>query len=457
MRVSIVGAGYVGLVTGACLADVGHDVTCAELDAAKVDAINVRRSPLHEPGLQELLDKNVPHALRATTSLREAVLESDLTMIAVPTPFDATSGRIDLRFVERASEQVGEALRDKQGYHVVVVKSTVVPGTTETVVRQSLERTSGKTCGRDFGIGVNPEFLSEGTAVRDFTQPDRIVIGGNDPDAIGCLAQLYAPYGHVPTICINCRTAEMIKYASNTLLATCISFANEIATICEAVGGIDVVEVMRGVHASRYLAGGSINGSVKPAAIARFIEAGCGFGGSCLPKDTAALAAHGKSHGAPTPLLDAVLEVNLEQARRTVSLIQRQLTLLRGKTVAILGTAFKPGTADLRQSPAEPVIEHLLSLGAIVRTFDPAANADTRRHFADRVRVCDSIEQAIDGADAIIVCTAWPDFATLPELLRGRSDPPVVVDGRRMFDPGAFSRYEGIGRRPLTSKEGARA
>jgi UDPglucose 6-dehydrogenase/GDP-mannose 6-dehydrogenase len=457
MKVSIIGAGYVGLVTGACLAEVGHDVTCAELDAAKVEQINARRSPLHEPGLQELLEKNVPHALRATTSLREAVLESDLTMIAVPTPFDATNGRIDLRFVERASEQVGEALRDKHGYHVVVVKSTVVPGTTETVVRAAVERRSGKTSGRDFGIGVNPEFLSEGTAVRDFMQPDRIVIGGDDPESIGCLAQLYAPFGHVPTICVNCRTAEMIKYASNTLLATCISFANEIATICEAVGGIDVVEVMRGVHASRYLAGGSINGSAKPAAIARFIEAGCGFGGSCLPKDTAALAAHGKAHGAPTPLLDAVLQVNREQARRCVSLITRRIPLLRGKTVVVLGTAFKPGTADLRQSPAEPIIEHLSSLGAIVRTFDPAANDDTRRHFGSRVQVCDAIEEALDGADAVVVCTAWKDFARLPDLLRGRNDPPVVVDGRRMLDPGAFSRYEGIGLRVVDEREGVRS
>lgn len=457
MKVSIVGAGYVGLVTGACLSEVGHDVTCAEVDAARVEAINARRSPLHEPGLQELLEKHVPASLRATTSLREAVLESDLTMIAVPTPFDATAGRIDLRFVERASEQVGEALRDKHGYHVVVVKSTVVPGTTETVVRAAVERCSGKTSGRDFGIGVNPEFLSEGTAVRDFMQPDRVVIGGDDPEAIGYLAQLYAPFGHVPTVCVNCRTAEMIKYASNTLLATCISFANEIASICEEVGGIDVVEVMRGVHASRYLAGGSINGSVKPAPIARFIEAGCGFGGSCLPKDTAALAAHGKSMGAPTPLLDAVLQVNREQARRTVALIQRWLPLLRGKAVAILGTAFKPGTADLRESPAEPIIEHLLSLGALVRTFDPAANDDTRRHFPGRVRVCDTMEEALDGVEAVVVCTAWRDFARLPELLRDRKDPPVVVDGRRMFDPGVFSRYEGIGRRVRDQREGVRS
>lgn len=456
MRVSMVGAGYVGLVTGACLAEVGHDVTCAEREPARVDAINARRSPLHEPGLQALLDRHVPDSLRATLSLREAVLESDLTMIAVPTPFDATTGRIDLQFVEAASEQVGEALRDKQGYHVVVVKSTVVPGTTETVVRAALERASGKRVGRDLGIGVNPEFLSEGTAVRDFLQPDRIVIGGDDPSAIGCLAQLYAPFGHVPTICVNCRTAEMIKYASNTLLATCISFANEIATLCEGVGGIDVVEVMRGVHASRYLANGSINGSAQPAPIARFIEAGCGFGGSCLPKDTAALAAHGKAHGVSTPLLDAVLEVNRAQARRSVGLVQRHLPLLRGRSVAVLGTAFKPGTADLRQSPAEPIIEHLLSLGALVRTFDPAANEDTRRHFAERVRVCESIKEAIEGAEAIVVCTAWPDFASLPDLLRGRRDQPVVVDGRRMFDPAAFARYEGVGRRVEAPQEGVR-
>ena len=442
MRVSIIGAGYVGLVSGACFAEMGHDVACVDIDDAKVAQINAGRSPLHEAGLEELIRRNIGRTLRATQDLHEAVVESDLTIIAVPTPFDPVSAAIDLKFVVAAAEQVGRALAVKDAYHVVVVKSTVVPGTTDTVVKSAIERASGKQVGRDIGLGVCPEFLSEGTAVNDFMKSDRIVLGGDDAETLGALVKLHQPFENVPTLHVNCRTAEMIKYASNAFLATCISFANELAGLCSALGGLDMTDVTRGMIASRYLR----NGASGTAPIAGFLSAGCGFGGSCLPKDVAALAAHGRAHGVSMPLLDSVLSVNRGQALRTVELLRRHVPDLRGKVIAVLGTAFKPETADLRTSPAEPIIELLKRGGAIVRTHDPAANEDTRRQFGNTIDVCDRIEDAIDGAAGIIVVTAWKQFGVLPSLIAHLSNPPAVVDGRRMFNPSDFAIYEGIGR-----------
>jgi UDPglucose 6-dehydrogenase/GDP-mannose 6-dehydrogenase len=445
MKVSIIGAGYVGLVSGACLADMGHEVTCVDKDPAKLAAINAAKSPLHEEGLEALLQRNVGQRLFATGSTIEAVVESDLTLIAVPTPFDPVTGKIDLKYVLAATTEVGHAIRKKNAYHVVVVKSTVVPGTTDTAVREALEASAGRMVGRDIGLGVNPEFLSEGTAVADFMKPDRIVIGGVDATSIGYLTQLYAPQRHVPTVTVNNATAEMIKYASNTMLATAISFANELARLCGAIPGVDSVDVQRGLHLARYLNVPLPDGSAKKAGIASFFAAGCGFGGSCLPKDTAALVAHGKAFGVDMPVLEAVLKINRGQAGVTVGLLKKHVPDLRGKNVAILGTAFKPDTADLRQSPAEPIIEQLLAEGAVVKTFDPAANADTRRHFGEKITVADTLDEAVRGAAGVIVCTGWPQFADLPAALKRLNADPVVVDGRRMFSPRTFTKYEGIG------------
>src|SRR4051794_7767254 len=251
MKLSIIGTGYVGLVTGVCLADRGHDVVCVDVDRAKVDAINRGVAPIHEKGLPELLAKNAGRSLRATTDLSAAVLGSDLTFVAVGTPFDGRE--IDLRFIRQVATEVGSALKRKPGYHVVVVKSTVVPGTTDDVVRSLLEQASGKRAGADFGVGMNPEFLSEGVAVDDFMRPDRIVLGGIDARTADALAAVYAPFADVPVLRTTNKTAEMIKYASNALQATAISFANEIGNLCAALGGVDVVDVMAGVHLMKEL------------------------------------------------------------------------------------------------------------------------------------------------------------------------------------------------------------
>ncbi|MCL4762498.1 MAG: nucleotide sugar dehydrogenase, partial [Burkholderiales bacterium] len=352
MNVSIIGTGYVGLVTGACLAEKGHHVTCVDLDAERVAALNRARSPIFEAGLDELLRKHVPRSLQATIDLDAAMSDSDLTMIAVGTPFNGES--IDLTAVLAAARSIGAVLRRKSRYHVVVVKSTVVPGTTELAIRPALEGAAGKRAGIDFGLGMNPEFLSEGEAVRDFLHPDRIVLGGLDARTTDRLAELYAPFDDsVPRLRTTPRTAEMIKYASNALLANLISFSNEIANLGAAIGGIDSVEVMRGVHLSQYFRGR--DGEGLPL-ITSFLKSGCGFGGSCLPKDVSALVAQGRKEGHAMPLLEAVQDINKRQPARVVDLLRKHHRTLSGLRVAVLGLAFKPGTSDVRESPAFPIL-----------------------------------------------------------------------------------------------------
>ena len=308
MDISVIGAGYVGLVTSACLADKGHQVVCVDIAEDKVNRINEALSPIHEAGLAELLRANVPSRLRATTDITGSIATTDTTFIAVGTPFDGKE--IDLTYVRDAAHQVGSALRKKHTYHLVVVKSTVVPGTTDGIVLRTIEEASGKKAGRDFGLCMNPEFLTEGVAVRDFMYPDRLVLGGVDSTSLDALDAVYASFTGVTRIRTNCKTAEMIKYTSNALLATMISFSNEIANMCAAGGGVDVVDVMQAIHVNSYLSSPSSDGTRQLAPITSFLEAGCGFGGSCLPKDVSALIAHARNVGSEAPVLEAVMQVN---------------------------------------------------------------------------------------------------------------------------------------------------
>ena len=440
MNVSIVGTGYVGLVTGACLAEMGHRVVCIDVDAGRVAALNAATSPIFEEGLDDLLRKHVPRGLTATTDLAAAVHATDLTLIAVGTPFDGQA--IDLSYVTAAATQIGKALRDKREYHVVAVKSTVVPGTTEGIVLPALENASGMRAGLDFGVGMNPEFLSEGEAVHDFLFPDRVVIGGMDRRTVDALELLYAGYPvHVPRLRTNPRTAEMIKYASNALLASLISFSNELANLGAAIGGIDTVEVMHGVRLSQYFQSRGKDGSPP---ITSFLAAGCGFGGSCLPKDVSALAAHGRSIGVSMPLLDSVLQINRDQSGKMVELLRKHWPDLRGIRVAVLGLAFKPGTNDVRESPALRIIRELLEAGAVLKAHDPVAIPEAAKILpTDRVQLCGSLELALHAVDAVMLVTPWSAYAELPELLRGRD--VVVVDARRSLPKASFAKYEGTG------------
>jgi UDPglucose 6-dehydrogenase len=444
MRVSVIGSGYVGLVTAACLAEKGHTLICVDVDPHKVARINHAEPPIYERGLPELLARHVPSRLTATSDLPQAVLDTELTLIAVGTPFDGE--RIDLTAIREAASCIGQALRRKKGYHVVTVKSTVVPGTTDNVVRPALESSSGKQAGDDFGLAMNPEFLTEGEAIADFMRPDRIVIGGIDGRSIAALDRLYAAFSGVEVIRTNPRTAEMIKYASNALLATSISFANEFANLCSALGGIDVADVMRAVHRSKYLCVPGPDGNPTEAPLSRFLEAGCGFGGSCLPKDVSALIAHAAQAGSPMPVLEAVIQTNQRQPERLLSILGSHFHSLDGLRVTVLGLAFRPNTSDVRQSPALTVIRRLAERGAVVKAHDPVANEEAR-HALDGVPVeyCDGLAEALTGVDAVLLITRWDQFRDVPEMIARLASPPLLVDGRRMLDKRALPRYSGIG------------
>lgn len=444
MKVSVIGTGYVGLVSGVCLAQKGHQVICVDIDPQKVDKINHGIAPIYEAGLEELLNNNIGTNLQATTNLRQAVLDTQLSLIAVGTPFDGQE--IDLRYVKQVAQQIGEVLKDKSAYHLVVVKSTVVPGTTDEVVLPILEEASGKKAGIDFGVGMNPEFLKEGEAIQDFMYPDRIVIGGIDSRSTDVLEELYSVFAGVDQLRTNCRTAEMIKYTANSLLATMISFANEIGNLCAAIGDVDVVEVMRGVHLDKRLTPIMPNGERIIPSFTTYLEAGCGFGGSCFPKDVKALTAHGTKLGNPMQVLTAVLQVNAQQPGKMIDLLHKHFPSLQGIKVAVLGLAFKPGTDDMRESPAIPVINSLIEQNAVVKTYDPIAKEAAKQLFGtDKLLFCEELTQAIDGVQAVLIMTRWSEFEQIPDLLAQRENPPVVIDGRRMLAKDTVKQYEGIG------------
>lgn len=444
MKVSTIGTGYVGLVSGVCLAEKGHSVICVDVDRDKVNLINQGIPPIYEKGLKELLAKNVGGALKATTDLEQAVRETDISIVAVGTPFDGQE--IDLRYVKQASYEIGKALRAKNSYHLVVVKSTVVPGTTETVVLPILEDASGKKAGANFGVGMNPEFLREGEAIEDFMHPDRIVLGGIDARSIGLLEDLYGVFENADKFTTNCTTAETIKYAANSLLATMISFSNEIGNLCSAVGGVDAIDVMQGVHLDKRLSPIMASGDRITPGFLSYLEAGCGFGGSCLPKDLKALTAYGRKLGNQMEILEAAIRVNVAQPQKVVDLLKKHFPKIEGVRVSVLGMAFKPGTDDIRESPAISVIESLLSQGAIVKSYDPYAQKEAEKYFSqNELAFCSDLTDALNGAEAIVIITQWPEFEAIPRLLASRENPPIVIDGRRMLDKHSVSIYEGIG------------
>ncbi|MDY7076059.1 MAG: UDP-glucose/GDP-mannose dehydrogenase family protein [Chloroflexota bacterium] len=449
MKVSIVGTGYVGLVTGVCLAEKGHQIVCVDIDQEKVDKINQATPPIYEQGLEELLKKNINVNLRATTDLHQAVIETDISLIGVGTPFNGSE--IDLTYIEKVAHQIGKALKDKATYHVVVVKSTVVPGTTDEVVLPILEQASGKKAGVDFGVGMNPEFLREGEAVQDFMSPDRIVLGGIDDKTIDTMEKLYSVFDGVDQLKTNNKTAEMIKYTSNSLLATMISFSNEIGNLCAAISDIDVVDVMKGVHLDKRISPIMPNGERVVPALTSYLKAGCGFGGSCFPKDVKALIAHGQRFGEPMQLLDAVIQVNEQQPQKVLSLLKNRFPSLREVPIAVLGLAFKPGTDDMRESPAIPIVKGLVAQKARIKAYDPIARHEAREILGNhQITYCDDLDQTIKDVEAVVLLTGWEEFKRIPELVVHLDPPPLVIDGRRMLDKHSMARYAGIGLREAT-------
>jgi len=450
MKISVMGTGYVGLVSGTCLAERGHQVTCIDIRSEVVQEINAGRPPIHEIGLDNLLrsarDKGM---LSATTDAKTAILDSDVTLICVGTP--TVDGRMDMSQIVAAAKEIGSALASKRGYHVVAVKSTVLPGTTEGPVKAAIESHSGKKVGHGWGLCMNPEFLREGRAVEDFRVPDRIVVGATDSMTAEVFLNVYADFT-CPKLVTTPRTAEMIKYVSNSLLATMISFSNEIGNMCSAVLGVDARLVWKGVHLDRRLT--PINGQVGGAAgVTEYLWHGLGFGGSCFPKDVAALRSFGRTVGEQTRMLDAVLDINADQPLRMVALLEKELNLA-GKTVAVLGLAFKPGTDDLRESPALPLVAELRKKGAKVLVHDPIAmpHAKKRPEFRDVVFAEDWAE-ALRKSDACCLVTAWPEYRNIqPTNFQKLMTRALVIDGRGVFEPAAMAAagvvWRGVGYTP---------
>jgi UDPglucose 6-dehydrogenase len=413
MKISVVGGGYVGLVTGTCFAHLGHYVTVIEIDPEKVRAINKGIPPIYEPGLEELLKQNAGKRLNASTGY-ESVTDASLVFVCVGTP-PKTDGSANLSYIASASTSIGNVLKNSPKYCVVVVKSTVPPGTTEKVVRSAVIRASGKTAS-EIGFAMNPEFLREGRAVEDFLHPDRIVIGSGDLRSGDLVAEVYQDI-KVPIIRAGLSAAEMIKYVSNAFLATKISFSNEIGNICKDLG-IDVYEVMQGV---------GLDARIGPL----FLNAGAGFGGSCFPKDVSALVSLARNAGENPVLLQSVLEINEQQPNRMIQLLEKRIGSLYGKRIAVLGLAFKDNTDDIRESRAIPVISELVQKGAHVAAYDPMAIPNMQKMFP-AIAYCTSAAEALSEADACLIMTEWPEFARLDEEFDCMAR-KVIIEGRRIL------------------------
>jgi UDPglucose 6-dehydrogenase len=428
-RISIVGTGYVGLSTAACFASRGYDVIASTRSEDKVRIINAKRAPFHEPGLDEAVRTSIESGhLRAEINRSEAVRQTEVTFLTVGTP-EKADGTVDLRYVISASEDIGRALKRKKAYHLVVVKSTVTPGTVRGPVKAALEEASGLVAGRDFGLCMNPEFLRQGSAIRDTLYPDRAVIGEYDKRSGQRLADLlegfYGP--GTPILRMSLEAAEMVKYASNTFLAMKISYANEMARICERVPGVDVSKVMAGV---------GLDDRINP----KFLNAGAGFGGSCLPKDTKALCKFAEAQGYSAPLLRATLAVNQAQASHVAQLALSTLGEPRDKKVALLGLSFKPDTDDLREAPSLKVARTLLKAGAHVSAFDPVVKQVSQPGF-EVLDYPPSISECLAGAHCCIVLTEWEQFKQLtPDDFIQVMATPAVIDARRIFDPQEFGK-----------------
>lgn len=436
MNVSVVGSGYVGTTVAACLAEFGHDVLAIDIDPDIVETLNAGETPIHEPGLEELIRRHAGGRLRATTD-HAALRETAVTFLAMQTPA-REDGSIDLSVLEAGISDVGDALVAKEDYHLVVVKSTVLPGMVEERLEPRLETASGKTAGDEFGVAVNPEFQSQGSAVADFRHPDKLVFGvegmmqgEGDERALSALREVYDPLlaesGDIPVVETGRREAAMVKYANNVFLASKISLINELGNLCKAFG-VDSYAVASAIGHDERIS-------------EKFLRSGVGWGGSCFPKDTDALRAAARSVGYDPVLLDAVVAVNDGQPRRLLELLERHVDP-HEKRIAVLGLAFKAGTDDIRGSRATLVIEGLLERGASVVAYDPVAADAMAERFPD-VEYAGSAADALSGADGALVVTDWDEFSVLDDEFDAMSE-RVVVDGRRVIERREGLTYEGL-------------
>jgi len=428
-KIAVLGLGYIGLTMAACLAERGFEAIGVDVDSEKIAAISAGKSPVHEPCLEDLIAKALKAGtLKVTEDLGNALKNSYITFVTVGTP-SRQDGSTSLEQVESASESIGRALKKIEEYHLVAVRSTVIPGTSERIVKPILETTSGKSCGKDFGLCANPEFMSEGSAVQDMLKPDRIVIGEYDGKSGSVLEDFYRRLysNDMPTLIrTSLANAELIKYANNAFLATKISFINSIANLCERIPESDVEVIAKGIGLDLRI--GSL-----------FLKAGLGWGGSCLPKDLKAILVFARSLGLDMPIIDAALRINELQPILAVEKAREALDGLNGKRVAILGLAFKPNTDDIREAISTKVIDGLLQEGADVCAYDPAAIENARRILGKRISFASSAEECIKGADCCILVTEWDEFKRMrPEDFKVRMRRPILIDGRRVYDAEQF-------------------
>src|SRR6476661_1125602 len=433
MHVAMIGTGYVGLVSGACFADFGHHVTCVDMDAAKIAALQRNEIPIYEPGLDRMVETNARQGrLEFTTDLKGPVADADAVFIAVGTPSRRGDGHADLSYVHAAAREIAGALA---GFTVVVTKSTVPVGTSDDVERIIQEARPDA----EFAVVSNPEFLREGAAIQDFKHPDRIVIGTDDPRARQVMAELYRPLylNQAPILYTGRRTAELIKYAANAFLATKITFINEIADLCEKLGS-DVQEVAQGIGLDKRIG-------------SKFLHAGPGFGGSCFPKDVRALIKTAQDHEVPMRILEAAQAVNDTRKRAMARKVSSVFAgNLRGKTVAVLGLTFKPNTDDMREAPSIPLITALQDMGAKVRVYDPIGMEQAKGLIGD-ITFCNDSYSCAEGASALVIVTEWEQFRALDfGRLKGLMAQPVLVDLRNVYRPDEIARhgfvYESVGR-----------
>ena len=438
MKVTVIGTGYVGLVTGACLADMGNEVLCLDVDAGKIARLKQGIIPIHEPGLEAVVRRNVEAArLSFTTDARAAALFGEVQMIAVGTPPDE-DGSADLQYVLAAARNVG---RHMPAYRVIVDKSTVPVGTADKVEAVVREELAARGVDLPFAVVSNPEFLKEGAAVEDCMKPDRIVLGVEDPRAEALMRELYQPFqrNHERTLVMGRRAAELTKYAANAMLATRISFMNDLSRLAETVG-VDIEDVRRGIGAD-------------PRIGYSFLYSGTGYGGSCFPKDVQALIRTADEEGAPLRLLRAVEQVNDDQKTVLVRKARARFGTLAGRRFALWGLAFKPNTDDMREAPSRVVMESLWAEGASVAAYDPIAADECRRIYGERadLTLAASMLEALRGADALIIVTEWKEFRSPSfDEIRARLNHPVIFDGRNLYEPQVPLRhgleYHSVGR-----------
>ncbi len=449
MRISIIGTGYVGLVSGVCLASKGHEVICVDSRSSVVESINSSKATIYEPYLSEYIKEAVTSGkLSATVDLKHAVNNSEISIIAVGTPYKDED--IDLSYIEKVSQDIGRLLKEKEAYHVVCIKSTVIPTTTDTFVKNILELESGKKAG-EFGLVMNPEFLREGEALMDFLYPDRIVIGAYDDKSFEVFRKVYENYFEAPIIRVSLRTAELIKYASNSLLAMLISYSNEIAAISEVVGSMDVEEVLYGVSLDKRLSP-KIDGKLVRPDILKYLKAGRGYGGSCFPKDVKALIAFSEQKGYIPELLRATTEINEKQVIKIIDKIESELGKIEGSRILVLGLSFKQNSDDIRESPAIGLVKLLVEKKAMVSVTDPMAIANAREVLGEKegLNYSEDYMSEASSFDAVVLMTPWQEYV---ELLNEGSYQPlmtaILFDGCRALNKNkileAGIKYIGIG------------